>query len=105
MRPALCFWIAFLANVLCGCYHVLTFGISRPEMPADKHYAKAEKEAGAKPDESGEHTYSMRKRMSAFPRVEADISETPSVALPNHFLQNEGPSLLPGTSGHPDGVF
>lgn len=86
-------------------YDVLIFEICCPEMPVDKHYAKVEKEVGVKGDEAGEQTYAMRKRMSAFPRVDTDISETANIALPNHFPQNEGPSSLPGKGRHPDSVF
>lgn len=72
------------------------------ETSVDKRNARGENEVGAKGDESGEQTYSMRKRMSAFPRVDADFSETPSVDLTHRFPSNEGLGSLPGTSANCD---
>lgn len=74
----------------------------RSDMPSEKPNAKGEKEVIAKGDESVEQTYSMRKRMSAFPRVDADISESPNVDLTQRFPQNEGLGSLPGTCANCD---
>lgn len=68
------------------------------ELAVDKRFGKADKELGVKADEASEQTFSMRKRMSAFPRVDTEMTETPNLGLPNHFTQNEGSSSLAGAS-------
>jgi hypothetical protein len=88
-----CTFVYFLILCLCS------------EIAVDKRYGKADKELGVKADEASEQTFSMRKRMSAFPRMDTEMTETPSLALPNPFPQNEGPSSLAGTFRRPVGVF
>ena len=97
----------YVRSVALCDYHALTFEfyLLGSEMAVDKRYGKADKELGLKADEASEQAYSMRKRMSAFPRVDAEIKETPNLALPNHFPQNEGSSSLAGTFRRPVGVF
>lgn len=101
MRVEWCLWISLVAKLICSCYDVLMFEVGRPDMLADKHYGKGEKEAGVKGDEGGEQTYSMRKRMSAFPRVDTDVPEPSNIDVANHFPQNQGLGPLAGTFRYP----
>jgi hypothetical protein len=68
-------------------------------MPSEKPNGKGEKEVVAKGDESVEQTF---EQMSAFSRVDVDISESPSVDLTQRFSQNEGLGSLPGTCANCD---
>lgn len=68
------------------------------EMLVDKVFGRGNTELGVKAEEANDQSHSIRKRMSAFSRMDAEVSETGNVGLPNLFPKNEGPTSLPGMS-------
>lgn len=76
-----------------------------PGMPVDRFFEKGDKELGAKAEEASDQLYSMRKRMSMFPRVDTETSEPGNMGFPNLFPQNEGSSPALGIGCELDGIF
>ncbi|CAK9211706.1 unnamed protein product [Sphagnum troendelagicum] len=67
-------------------------------MPAMDKLFGSENVIGLNPMAGVERTTSMRKRMSAFPQMESEVTEPLKVSLASSFSQNEAPNSM---SGHP----
>jgi hypothetical protein len=70
---------------------------TREELPVDKLFG-SENAIGLNAMAGVERTTSLRKRMSAFPQMESEVTEPLKVSLASSFSQNEAPNSL---SGHP----
>lgn len=66
------------------------------EIPVDKLFGAPGNSIGSKPDDGIERTFSLRKRMSAFPRVDTDVNENLNGPLSSFLQQNEISSSMSG---------
>lgn len=60
------------------------------DLPVDKIFGLHDSSLGSKSEGEIERTGSLRKRMSAFPRVDAEIPEYLNIPMHSHYSQSEG---------------